>query len=308
MNLGRDFRHLEHLARSLGLPMSAVTRYAKGGSVVGWLQRLWNLVNGKGRAADRMKTSEIPAALMRTLEGLARGTTEAPEERRTGRPSEPPAPPAAPPGRRGGNRQPPPPGGQGPIPRSRFNPNFEPPLPGETTPYSQEIVCVAESSNVYSFAYDYQASTLFVTFQGHKINRKSVRKGRVRRGRGQSRPQLIGQLGSTLTGERGGRGAMYAYFDVPVRVFERMQRAASKGKFVWDELRVRGTVYGHKYRYSLVQGQVSTQRGVAGVYIPRKATPKGFKTRSAADLGSGRRGFQTSTLPAQNGFSTRRRR
>lgn len=312
MNLGRDFRHLEQLAAQLGLPLSAVTRYAKGGSVVGWLQRLWNAVNGKGRSGDRMKATEIPAALLRTLEGLATGRTEAPEERRTGRPPSPP-----PPNRRGGGGQPPnvPPGSNpgsgippGGFTRSPFNPNYAPPLPGETTPYSEEILCVAESSNVYSFAYDYRASTLFVTFQGHKINRKSVSNQRVRHGGGTSRPQLVGRLGSTVTGERGGRGAMYAYYDVPVRVFERMQRAASKGKFVWDELRVRGTVYGHKYRYSLVQGQVSTQRGVAGVYIPRKATKEGFRTRSVADLGTGRRGFQTSTLPAQNGFSTRRRR
>lgn len=313
MRLGRDYRHLEALARSLGLSMATVTRYAKGGSIVGWMQRLWNALNNAGSTRERMRPGEIPAALLKTLEDFAGGRTEAPEERRTGSRGAPPAtPPTAPPGRRGGGRQPAPPDDSGLPPggfrRSRFNPNYAPPLPGETTPMSQEILCVAESSNVYSFAYDYEASTLYVTFQGHKINAGSISHGRVRRGRGRSRPQLRGTPGSTVTNERGGRGSMYAYFDVPVRVFERMKSAASKGKFVWDELRVRGTVYGHKYRYSLVQGQVSTQKGVAGVYIPRKATKAGFKTRSVADMGTGRSGFQTSTLPAQNGFSTRRRR
>ena len=307
MNLGSGNRHLEDLAKSLGLSLSVVTRYAKGGSVIGWMQRLWNAVNGSGRSSSRMKPTEIPAALLRTLEGL--GRTEAPEERRSRTP--PPAPPNRTGRGGGGGRQPNPPAGDlppGGFNRSRFNPNYTPPLPGETNPLSEEIVCVSESSNVYSFSYDYQASTLYVTYQGHKIRRSGISRGRVRRGRGTSRPQLIGQAGRTVTGERGGRGPLYAYYDVPVKVFERMRRAASKGKFVWDELRVRGTVYGHKYRYSLVQGQVSTQRGVQGVYIPRKATPKGFKTRSVADLGNGRRGFQTSTLPSQNGFSTRRPR
>lgn len=299
MRLGRNHRHLEDLAGQLGLPLSAVTRYAKGASPVAWLQRLWNTVTGSGGSRNQLK--EIPAALLRSLESLG----EAPEERRIGsRPA-------------GGGRRPPvepptttespglPPGG---FNRSRFNPNYAPPKPGETTPYSEEIFCGESSSNVFSFAYDYEASTLFVTFWGHKINAGAVTKGRVRRGKGQSRPQLKGKLGRTVTGERGGRGPMYAYYDVPVRVFERMRSASSKGKFVWDELRVRGTVYGHKYRYSLVQGQVNTQKGVQGVYIPRKATSQGFRSRSVADLGTGRRGFQTSTLPATGGFSTRRKR
>lgn len=316
MRLGRDHRHLEQLAAQLGLSTSVVMRYAKGTSPIIWLQRLWNAVSGSGKASDRLKQSEIPAALLRTLEQIV-DPREAPETRRTGGgrrgPATPTIPPAQPGGGSGGGRTPDPaPGGDslppGGFNRSRFNPNYAPPLPGERNPLSEEILCVAESSNVYSFAYDYNASTLYVTYQGSKINRGSVRRGTVRRGKSSSRPQLIGERGSTVTGERGGRGPLYAYFDVPARVFDRMQRAASKGKFVWDELRVRGSVYGHKYRYSLVQGQVSTQKGVTGVYIPRKATPQGFKSRSIADLGQGKRGFQTSTLPAQNGFSTRRSR
>lgn len=304
MRLGRENRHLEQLAQSLGLSLSVVMRYAKGASAAGWLQRLWNTINSSGRSSQRMKPTELPPAVLDALGRLV----EAPEDRRTA--------PAVPPQRTGGGRNRPPatPGSaaEGDLPpggfsRSRFNPNFAPPLAGESTPMSEEILCGEQSSNVFSFAYDYQASTLFVTYWGHKLNPESVRQGRVKRGKGRSRTQLIGRPGSTVGNERGGRGAMYAYFDVPVRVFERMKSAASKGKFVWDELRVRGSVYGHKYRFSLVQGQVNTQRGVKGVYIPRKATAQGFRTRSVADLGTGKRGFQTSTLPQQNGFSTRRR-
>lgn len=320
MNLGRNHRHLEQLAAQLGLSTSTLTRYAKGALPVVWLQRLWNAIQGAGRGGDRLKQSEIPPALLSAIERMAGGGAsqrEAPEERRAGTgsnrsrgsgrgPGSPtlPAPPFGGGFDDGSGSRNLPPGG---FNRSPFNPNRAPPLPGEVdATLSDEILCGEQSSNVFSFQYDYRASTLFVTYWGHKINRAGVTKGRVRRGRGRSRPQLIGEAGKTVGQGRGGRGALYAYYDVPVRVFERMRAASSKGKFVWDELRVRGSVYGHKYRYGLVQGQVNTQRGVQGVYIPRKATPQGFRTRSVADLGAGRRGFQTSTLPAQNGFSTRR--
>jgi hypothetical protein len=189
---------------------------------------------------------------------------------------------------------------------TQFNSGFAPPRDGETSPLSEEVLCVGQSSNVYSFAYDFESSTLFVTYQGHKLNTRSLKRKKRIVGKSRSREQLVGELGRTVTNERGGRGALYSYLDVPVRVFERMKLAASKGKFVWNELRIRGSIYGHKYRYLLIQGQVSTQRGVGGVYVPRKATPQGFRTRSVAELGTGRRSFQTSTLPQQDGFRTRR--
>jgi hypothetical protein len=59
-------------------------------------------------------------------------------------------------------------------------------------------------------------------------------------------------------------GALYYYYNVPTDIFRRFQRAASKGKFVWDNLRIRGTVSGHKFDYSL--------QGIARGYVPRKAT------------------------------------
>ena len=89
---------------------------------------------------------------------------------------------------------------------------------------------------------------------------------------------------------------MYAYYDVPATVYTQFKSAASAGKFVWDRLRVRGTIHGHQYQYRLVSGQVSIQQGVSGVYIPRKATKRGLMVRSVATVGQGRRSFQSSTL------------
>ena len=58
-------------------------------------------------------------------------------------------------------------------------------------------------------------------------------------------------------------GPTYHYFDVHPDVFETFKVAASKGKFVWDRLRVRGTVSGHQYRYNLA--------GIRAGYVPRAA-------------------------------------
>lgn len=60
-------------------------------------------------------------------------------------------------------------------------------------------------------------------------------------------------------------GATYHYYDVHPRVFIEFQKASSKGKFVWDKLRVRGTVSGHQYRYELARLSSSG-------YVPRQAT------------------------------------
>ena len=179
----------------------------------------------------------------------------------------------------------------------------EPPLPGQESPWTAETP-TPQSSNVYSFSYDPQTSTLYVTYQANALNPDSVSTGTGPHG---GRAQLVGKRGSTVKGKTGQRGPQYAYFDVPARVHQRMKLAQSKGKFVWDELRVRGSIHGHKYRYSLVAGSVTIQQGLSGVYIPRKATKKGFVVRSVADVGTGRRSFQSSTLPSQRGHSTRRR-
>lgn len=99
------------------------------------------------------------------------------------------------------------------------------------------------SSNVYGFAYDTVANLLYVTYQN----------------------------------EDGTPGPMYSYGSlgkpVPVSLYNAMLTAQSTGRFVWDNLRVRGTVWGHQFPYTLV-GTGTTE------YVPRKATRRGFRTRT----------------------------
>lgn len=178
-----------------------------------------------------------------------------------------------------------------------------PPLPGQESPFSHEIL-TPQSSNVFAFTYDPQTSTLYVTYKANRLHEGQVHNGAGRLG---GQQQLRGWIGHTVAGKTNERGPMYAYYDVPARVFNRMRLAASKGKFVWDELRVRGTIHGHKYRYSLAQGSITLQNGISGVYIPRKSTKVGFTVRSVAVVGSGRRAYQSSTLPGQSGHGTSRR-
>ena len=77
---------------------------------------------------------------------------------------------------------------------------------------------------------------------------------------------------------RHGAGASYAYKNVRYEVFQAFKAAASKGKFVWDELRVRGTVSGHQYEYDIeaignleaVPRQAATRRGMAGEHYVQR--------------------------------------
>lgn len=69
-------------------------------------------------------------------------------------------------------------------------------------------------------------------------------------------------------GKRVGEGPLYGYRGVPISVWRAFQSANSKGTFVWDHLRVRGTVHGHQYPYWLSDTGESD-------YIPRKATEIG---------------------------------
>ncbi len=137
-----------------------------------------------------------------------------------------------------------------------------------------------ESSNVYAFAYDEDEGILYVTY---KANGKANKDGK--------RPHV--------------RGAMYSYGGrmrkVPKHVYVEMRAAASKGKFVWDYLRVRGTIWGHHYPYTLVSPSMAGNV----LYVPRKATKRGLRTRSAVTASpiqhfngrKPRRPFDRSTLP-----------
>lgn len=58
-------------------------------------------------------------------------------------------------------------------------------------------------------------------------------------------------------------GPTYGYAGVHPKLFRQFTIANSYGKFVWDELRIRGTIAGAQYRYTLLQA--------VGGNIPRRA-------------------------------------
>lgn len=131
------------------------------------------------------------------------------------------------------------------------------------------------SSNVYSFMWEHETprvGILYVTFKRW----------------------VPGQRGRSDS-----PGPTYAYYDIPTRVYRSFQAAAteSAGGAVWDYLRVRGSVDGHQYQYRVVAGTLMQD---GGVYVPRKATRAGFKSRAVTHVGAGRRGFHRSSLPEQN--------
>lgn len=144
------------------------------------------------------------------------------------------------------------------------------------------------SSNVFSYYWQLESKysgILYVTFLARAV------------GKGQPRQ---------------GPGPTYAYFGVTIQKYNAFRREASEspGRAVWDHLRVRGTIFGHQVQYRLIS--------ITGNYVPRKATRQGFKTRYLKPVGRpnqvnarlpqdatqrdralARRGFQRSTLPAQ---------
>ncbi len=97
---------------------------------------------------------------------------------------------------------------------------------------TKRMVLTPQSSNVFSYSYDVDTWTLYVRFQSHMV---------------------VGVPGS-----------LYGYSSVPPDVFLKMYAAPSKGTFIWDNIRIRGTVSGHRYDYQLV--------GIRNNYVPRKAT------------------------------------
>lgn len=203
----------------------------------------------------------------------------------------------------------------GQPPRNQLRTKFPQGYPEEQPRFSDEFM-TPTSSNVYSFQFFMRAGdrqgTLFVTFKASSLNTGVMHKGSARFSGG--RKQLHGILGHTVGSKRSNApGATYAYHSVAHQVFVDMKRAYSKGEFVWKVLRghTKGTPidYSAGYRYSLVVGQVLTGE-LVGQYIPRKATNRGFVTRSLSDTGTGRRSFTSSTLPPGphgRGFSSRGR-
>ena len=121
--------------------------------------------------------------------------------------------------------------------RVRRYPRNHPIVTGEMIP--------ATSSNVHSF--------------GFQWNFASPEDGTL----------LVRYLGKRPRGERSGPGPIYEYLKVHPDVFSRMLIANSKGSFVWDELRIRGTISGHQYAYRLAG------LGMLSRYVPRIAARVG---------------------------------
>ena len=188
-------------------------------------------------------------------------------------------------GGRGGMIQPPPlpgrlvPGSITPPPLPALQPSLEPgrdfggrgvpqlARPGEASPYGEEVLA-PESSNVFSFSFMGESRTtgiLYVTFK------------------------TVGPHGQRPNSA----GAVYAYYSVPASLYRSLRNAyASKGKWIWDHLRIRGTVWGHQFTYRLVSADIRISAAGAEAYIPRKATRAGFKKRAALPvLGQGRQGI-----------------
>lgn len=115
----------------------------------------------------------------------------------------------------------------------RFGPPRE--FPVDHPLVSGEMVEV-RSSNVHSIGYDLDQHILYVRFWA-----ETMRKGELVRF----------------------PGSLYGYRDVWPEEFLAFLDAGSKGSWVWDHLRERGTVSGHKKAYFLA--------GITGAYVPRQA-------------------------------------
>lgn len=151
-----------------------------------------------------------------------------------------------------------------------------------------------QSSNVFAFQYDFVTSTLYVQFKAPIINSTAVTNYRS----AEKMRAMAGDLGKTVSGKTNDPGPLYAYYDVPNKIYKQLIAAQSAGKAVWDLLRVRGTIYGHQYRYALVAGvEVPGENGQPAFYVPRKATHRGYRSRSVAVPGMGPRRYVSSTLP-----------
>lgn len=160
-------------------------------------------------------------------------------------------------------------------------------FPDDEDNFWDSEILTPESSNVYSFAYDKRRGILYVTF----------------RAPGEAISMVRGT--NTCTGEEysygvrpNERGPMYAYGSaarpIPETLYNEMVSATSKGRFVWDRLRVCGSVWQHQYPYALVSPSMAGE-----MYVPRKATKLGFRVRAVPTVGKGRRSVVWSTLQEQ---------
>lgn len=151
--------------------------------------------------------------------------------------------------------------------------------------FANEEIETPESSNVFSFAFDADVGQLYVTYKaaGPLTNERSGPTQRSPSGY-RKRPHV--------------RGPTYAYGGagrpIPDSLYRALKSDHSKGEFIWEHLRVRGSIHGHRYPYMLTSGELRD----GSIYVPRKATARGFRVRTVAyvdtPIGSG---YQESQLP-----------
>jgi hypothetical protein len=93
-------------------------------------------------------------------------------------------------------------------------------------------------------------------------------------------------------------GATYSYYDVSMQKYIAFKQQAknSAGEAVWDYLRVRGSAYEHQQPYELVNGVMVQDQGI---YLPRKATPRGYMQRAIQEPGAPRGTWLRSALPSR---------
>ena len=150
---------------------------------------------------------------------------------------------------------------------------------GEDDVFSQ-MIRTPESSNVYAIGYDHDVGVLYVQY------------------RAPGKPEFYSDQLNTCSGleyQMGHRadqpGPIYAYGSraTPVipSMWDRLVAAPSKGEWIWQNLRICGTNWGHRFTYTLTNPSQVGNR----IYVPRRASPRGFRTRSVSVPGSGRRDF-----------------
>ena len=135
------------------------------------------------------------------------------------------------------------------------------------------MVKAPRSTNVYAFGYDLTNAFLYVRFQsgGPEAGApRGVDKSGTKRRPTANEPKGPKDQASAKGGKGGQAGPLYRYAGVTPDEFLTLLRLKDKGggrgpgKWVWDVLRIRGTVSGHRKDYALA--------GIIGDYVPRKAT------------------------------------
>ena len=152
-----------------------------------------------------------------------------------------------------------------------------------------------KSSNVWAIGYNPDSRTLLIQYKAPTLRQGAIRTKRTKikkaDGTYKVKVRRSGKLGSTVVGRADAPGPIYAYYDVPPAVAKKVindARSSSAGEAVWDYLRIRGTIHGHRYDYRL--SSIGSEAIVVNDknqvvnrmhYVPRKAVDAGkFQQRT----------------------------